>query len=149
MHHSCDAWEKFYLCFAGSRLALLAWLQSLQWQSRKQFPNPSSLAPSALQLPGPCVFNIVSWCAESSSFFPLSKWQWERSGKQSKCCDLKSCRVKCLPNWGCRMLQRAEPIPWRGVLEMIPSLEADSSLWSHWWTGLMWVLVASAMPDFL
>ena len=100
-------------------------------------------------LPGPCFFNIISWCAESSSFFLLSKRQGERSGKQSKCCGLKSCRVKCLHSGECRMLQHAYSVPQRGVLGVIHRWETDRSLWSHRGMGLMWVLVASAVSDFL
>lgn len=43
-------------------------------------------------LPGPCFFNI-KFPDCPSSFFPVPKRQWQRSGKQSKLCDLKSCSV--------------------------------------------------------
>lgn len=142
MRHSCDVWEKFPLCFAGSRLALLVWLHSIRWQSKKH-----SSQIQALQILTARIMSLQhqgSWCA-----VPCSSQCRNGSGKEventaNSVCDLKSCRGKCLRNQGCRMLQSACTVPQRGVMGMIPRMEADSSFWSYWVMGLLWVLVASA-----
>ena len=88
--------RSFIYALQGARLALLALLHSIQCQSKKH----SSQIQALELLTARTMFlqHQVSWCAEPSSFFPLPFWQWERSGKQGKLCDLKSCRVKCLHN---------------------------------------------------
>lgn len=55
MHHSCDAWEKFRLCFAESRLHYLPGYTVFSGKASNTVPKSKLLSSWLL---APCFFNI-------------------------------------------------------------------------------------------
>lgn len=84
----CMGEVSFMLCRKQTCIYYLVTWYSVGKQET-QFPNPTS---SALDCQDH-VSSTLNFLMCPSSFFPVPKRQWQRSGKQSKLCDLKSCSV--------------------------------------------------------